>query len=289
MPKVTVLIPCKNEHAHIRECVESVRAIADEILVADSGSTDGTLKIVRSLANVRLIEHPWIGYAAFKNWAIPQARHEWVLIVDADERVTPELAAEIREVLATQPAHDAYHMRRRNFFLGREIHYSGWATTTITRLFRRDKCRYLPRLVHEDLDIPRQLVGRLEEKLLHYTACDWEQFVAKQVRYSMLAGDQRLESGARPNYLRMLFYAPWRFLLLYVFRGGILDGFAGLVLCMLMAFYAFLKDARVWAEYRDMSEEKAAASGLLPAGISLASSRKRHPVPTMNASTRDAA
>jgi hypothetical protein len=180
-------------------------------------------------------------------------------------------------------------MRRRNFFLGREIRYSGWATTTITRLFRRDKCRYLPRLVHEDLDIPRRLVGKLEERLLHYTAYDWEQFVAKQVRYSMLAGDQRLESGARPRYLRTLLYAPWRFLQLYILRGGILDGFAGLVLCMLMSFYAFLKDARVWAEYHGVSEEKAAASGRLPASDPVSGSRGQFGARTMSASTQDAA
>ena len=115
--KLTVLIPCKNEAQNIRQCVDSVRSIADEILVADGGSTDGTLEIAHSLDWCRTIRREWDGYAPFKNWAIPKARHPWVLIVDADERVTPELADEIRETLTDPPSHiDAYRIRHRCFF-----------------------------------------------------------------------------------------------------------------------------------------------------------------------------
>ena len=98
--KLTVLIPCKNERLNIRPCVESVRGIADEVLIADSGSSDGTLDIVRELGDCRIIEREYIDSGNFKNWAIPQAAHPWVLIIDADERVTPELAAEIKRILA---------------------------------------------------------------------------------------------------------------------------------------------------------------------------------------------
>src|SRR6478609_8552043 len=108
MPKLTVLIPCKNELAHIGACIESVRAVANEILVADSGSTDGTLDVVRGLDGCRLIQREFVNYADFKNWAIPQAKHEWVLIVDADERVPPDLAAEIRSLVTANPKQDAY-------------------------------------------------------------------------------------------------------------------------------------------------------------------------------------
>src|SRR5436190_3917036 len=108
MPKLTVLIPCKDEIQHIRACIESVRPIADEILVADSGSTDGTLDVVRSLGGCRVIEREYVNSADFKNWAIPHARHQWVLVVDADERVTPQLAGEIERLMATEPACDGY-------------------------------------------------------------------------------------------------------------------------------------------------------------------------------------
>src|SRR5436190_22887316 len=126
MPKLTVIIPCKDEIHHIRACIDSVRSIADEILVADSGSTDGSLEAVRAIGGCRIIEREYINSANFKNWAIPQAQHEWVLVVDADERVTPELAAEIQQLLANPPADkDAYWIGRINHYLGYHIKHSG--------------------------------------------------------------------------------------------------------------------------------------------------------------------
>ncbi len=155
--KLTVLIPCKNETHNIRACIESVRQVADEILVADSLSTDDTLEIVRRAGGCRIIEREFVDHADFKNWAIPQASHPWVLVVDADERVTEELAAEIRETLAREdPSLDAYRMRRDNFFLGYPIRHCGWNSATIVRLFRRDVCRYGRR------QGPRVLGGRPE-------------------------------------------------------------------------------------------------------------------------------
>src|SRR5262245_32408098 len=109
MAKLTVLIPCKDEIRHIRACIESARPIADELLVADSGSTDGTLEVARALG-CRVIEREYVNSADFKNWAIPQAQHEWVLVVDADERVTPQLANEIRSLFAFPPPCDGYSL-----------------------------------------------------------------------------------------------------------------------------------------------------------------------------------
>src|SRR5262245_14590403 len=108
MPKVTVIIPCKNERANIRPCIESARLIADEVLVADSGSTDGTLNIVRQMGGCRIIEREYVHYGDFNNWAIPQAHHEWVFVLDADERITSALAREVCEILREEPKHDGY-------------------------------------------------------------------------------------------------------------------------------------------------------------------------------------
>jgi glycosyltransferase involved in cell wall biosynthesis len=262
---LTVLIPCKNERLNIKDCIESVRGIADEILVADSGSTDGTLDIVRSLGGCRIIEREYVNSANFKNWAIPQAQHEWVLVVDADERVSPELASEIRSVMSA-PAHDAYRMRRDNFFLGHPIRYCDWNTPQLSRLFRRDLGRYQERRVHADVEIAGGNVGDLQGKLLHYTAWDLADFVAKQNRYSTWSAEDLHDRGKKHGLLLSLLRFPIRFFYLYVLRLGFLDGMAGLVVCSIMAHYAFLKSAKLWALHDTIGHPDGAPT----------KSRKRH-------------
>ena len=189
--KLTVLIPCKDERRNIRPCVESARAVADEILVADSGSTDGTQDIVRMLGGCRLIEREFVGYADFKNWAIPQASHPWVLIVDADERVTEALTQEIRRLLqCPRDEIDAYWILRRNFFMGHEIKHCGWNTDDVCRLIRRDTCRYAARLVHEEIDTEPVRTGRLRQRLVHYTVWSYDHYLEKRIRYTKLSAGE---------------------------------------------------------------------------------------------------
>jgi glycosyltransferase involved in cell wall biosynthesis len=247
MPKLTVLIPCKDESQHIRACIESVRLIADEILVADSGSRDGTLEIVRELGGCRLIEREYVNSADFKNWAIPQAAHEWVLVVDADERVTPALAGEIQRLLASEPACDGYSLRRDNFFLGHPIRHCGWNTSRLVRLFRRDESQYEVRRVHANVIVASGKIGELVQPLVHHTALDLDRFVAKQERYATWSSLDAYDAGKRASFVRLLTHAPLRFLQLFVLRGGWLDGRAGIVVCGLAAWYTFLKDAKLWA------------------------------------------
>jgi glycosyltransferase involved in cell wall biosynthesis len=246
MPKLTVLIPCKDELQHIRACIESVRPIADEILVADSGSSDGTLDIVRGVGDCRVIEREYVNSADFKNWAIPQATYHWVLVVDADERVTPELAGEIRRLLAQEPPCDGYSVRRENFFLGHRIAHCGWNTSRLVRLFRRDRSRYETRRVHANVVVASGKVGELVQPLIHHTALDLDRFVAKQERYATWSALDAYDAGKRASGLKLLTHAALRFLQLYVLRGGWLDGRAGIVVCGLAAWYTFLKDAKLW-------------------------------------------
>jgi glycosyltransferase involved in cell wall biosynthesis len=246
--KLTVLITCKNESLNIASCIESVRPIADEILVADSGSTDGTLAIVQRAGGCRIIQRDWNGYAAFKNWAIPQAKHPWVLIVDADERVTPELAAEIRQTLTNPPAHiDAYRIRHRTFFLGYEIKHCGRNTNSACRLIRRDVCRYRDVRVHEEIDIGRRRVKRLKHKFLHYEYRSYEHYFAKRLRYAKRGAEEKWAKGQRAGVARLLLRPFLRFFQLYFLRLGFLDGLPGIQLCMLMAFCnTFMKQAHLW-------------------------------------------
>jgi (heptosyl)LPS beta-1,4-glucosyltransferase len=246
-PKITVLIPCKDERHNIRACIESARLVADEILVADSLSTDDTLEIVRQLGGCRIIQREFVDHADFKNWAIPQASHPWVLVVDADERVTGALAVEIRETLAHEdPSLDAYRMRRDNFFLGYPIRHCGWNSPTIVRLFRRDVCRYGAARVHERMEVAPERVGTLRGKLIHYTCTSLDHWIAKQNRYSTVITEDKRAAGNWTCGLGILGIPLVRFIHLYIFRGGFLDGTPGLIVSMTSASYTFLKHAKLW-------------------------------------------
>lgn len=245
--KLTVLIPCKNERKNIRPCIESLRNVADEILVADSGSTDGTQDIVRSIGGCRLIEREFLNYASFKNWAIPQAAHRWVLVVDADERVTEQLTAEIKNVLTDPPDHlDGYWISFRAYFMGHPLRYAGWNTAAL-RLIRRDRCRYESRRVHEEIQVDPNRAGRLRSKLLHFSFWTYDEYFAKYVRYTRWGAEEMRDRGKRAGTYSLLVRPFARFLQLYVLRRGFLDGLPGLQICILMAFFnTFVKQARLW-------------------------------------------
>ncbi len=244
--QLTVIIPCKDERQNIRPCIEAVQSLADEVLIADSGSTDGTLDIVQSIGGCRVIEREYVHSGDFKNWAIPQAKHEWVLIVDADERVTPELTAEIQTLLATDPDADGYWIYRENYFMGHRIRFSGWNSDRCLRLFRRDVSRYVGDNDHAEVSVDTGRVERLRRRLQHFTYWDYDQYFRKFNRYTSWQAQVWHQSGRQPNYVRMLFTVPFRFLWLYFVRLGILDGMPGLQVCALTAFTSFMKRARLW-------------------------------------------
>jgi glycosyltransferase involved in cell wall biosynthesis len=245
--KLTVLIPCQNERRNIRGCIEAVRPIADEVLVADSGSTDGTLELVWQMGGCTVIQREYVNSADFKNWAIPQAAHPWVLIVDADERVPPQLAGEIDQILHNPPnGLDAFDCGFQDFFMGHRLRYAGWDTRSI-RLIRRDVCRYQKRRVHANIDIDRRRVGRLKTKILHYSVWNYEDFIQKYNRYTSWGAQELWDRGRRASFWSLLARPTLRFLHLYIVRRGFLDGLLGLQVCLLMSFFnTFLKQAKLW-------------------------------------------
>ena len=245
---LTVLSPCKNERHNIAACIRSARLLGGEILVADSGSTDGTLEIVSGLSDCRLIERAFVNYADFKNWAIPQAGEPWVFVLDADERVTEPLATEVRDVLAADPDQaDAFWVARRTFFLGHEARFGPWWRDGVFRLFRRDVCRYAPCRVHESLMVDPDRRGRLRNKLLHFSINSYDEYFAKHVNYTRWSAADHWDRGQRSSMWRMVARPAFRFLWLYFVRGGFLDGAVGLQLCMLQSFFVTLvKQGRLW-------------------------------------------
>jgi glycosyltransferase involved in cell wall biosynthesis len=298
--KLTVLIPCKNEQKNIGFAIESARPVADEILVADSLSTDGTLDLVRRLGGCRIIQREFVGYADFKNWAIPQAAWPWVLVLDADERISPELAEEIRQVLADPPEGiDAYDIPRRNFFLGREIRHCGWTPDTIRRLVRRDVCRYGPERVHESFQVDRRRVGRMRGKLSHYVYWNLDQWFERRLRYATLSAEDLWERGRRADFGGLFLRPMFRFFQLYLIRGGFLDGLAGLQVCMLTAFFnTFVRQARLWEMEHSMQQpefrfaDEAGDGATSPMTLPMrrdAAAEENQPVPVHAAEIRRAA
>jgi FkbM family methyltransferase len=242
--KLTVIIPCKDERENIAACIASARQVADEVLLADSGSTDGTLEIACELG-VRIIEREYGTSGDFKNWAIPQAAEEWVFILDADERITPALANEIRGELV-EPRHDGYWVYRRNHFMGHPIRFGPWKNDRCLRLFRRDLGRYIGVTDHAEVVLRSGSVGRLRDRLTHYTCDSYSQYLPKVSRYADVQARIWQAEGRRTRLADLLLRFPLRFVQGYVFRLGFLDGLAGLQVCMLVAYLSWLKQAYLW-------------------------------------------
>ena len=247
--KLTVIIPCKNERENIRACLASVHDIADEILVADSGSDDATPQIAQACCHCRVIKREYRTSGDFKNWAIPQASHEWVLLVDADERVTKKLAAEIKKVLNSPTKKDGYWIYRDNHFMGHKIHYGGYNHDRVLRLFRRDISRYEGPSDHGEVVVRGNQVGVLKSRMLHYSFWSYDQFFSKFHRYTTLQARQWHEEGRKTNLFQLFFRPVSRFLRDYFLLLGILDGRIGLQLSTMAAFYTFTKQARLWANH----------------------------------------
>jgi (heptosyl)LPS beta-1,4-glucosyltransferase len=264
---LTVIIPCKNERAHLAACIASVRDVASEIIVADSGSTDGSLEIARALC-CRVIERDYRTYGDFLNWAIPQATNPWVLVLDSDERITPPLTAEIHNVLR-EPQQDGYRIVRRNHFLGHAIRFGPWRHDACLRLFRGDLGRYDGPSDHGTVKVATGRVGTLAERMDHYTISSWEQWLHKVDRYSRVQAAEWYGAGRQPSYLRLLLTPPLRFLRDYFIKLGFMDGAIGLQLSWGAAFYSFLKQVRLWElhharPYGDASQAEATPNSTAP-------------------------
>lgn len=242
-PLLSVVLTTFNEEVNIAECIRSV-LWADEILLVDSFSTDRTLEIARQFP-VRILQREYFGSAAQKNWALDRVENDWVLIVDADERVPEALAREILQLLADGPREFGYAIRRENVFLGKVIRHSGWSTDRVVRLFRRDKGRYPNRRVHADLEIEGP-VPVLRHALLHFTFRSFDQYFPKFLNYAEWGAAQAFRDGRRAGLGSVVLRPAWRFLRTYVLQGGFLDGRHGLIVCALQSFGVFLKYARLW-------------------------------------------
>jgi hypothetical protein len=242
---LTVAIITLNAEREIDPCLQSV-AFADEILVIDSGSSDATMELARR-RGARVVSQPWLGYGRQKGFAVGQAKHEWILSLDADERVTEELAASIRQALEA-PGHAAYEFARRNRFMGRWLtHGEGYPDWSL-RLFDRRRAAWSEDDVHERV-IAHGPVARLAGDLQHESERGLAEYLAKQNRYTTLAAEQLHARGGRPSVTKMLLGPVARFVKFYFLRLGFLDGVPGLVHIAIGCFNSFAKQAKL-AELR---------------------------------------
>ena len=241
--KVTVTVITRDESANIAAALQSV-SWADEIVVVDSGSTDDTVAIARRYAS-RVEVRDWPGYGAQKNYAAQIASHDWILSLDADERVTPQLADEIRQLLAHPPSAPGYRIPRVTFYLGRWIRSTDWYPDYQLRLYDRRSGTWNARRVHESIDLAGA-AGRLRHELHHHAYRDISHHLATIDRYTTLAAEQWFAEGRRTSALELLVHPRLAFLRNYLLRGGITDGAAGLLVSKMNSYYVFLKFAKLW-------------------------------------------
>jgi glycosyltransferase involved in cell wall biosynthesis len=241
--KLSVTVITRDEAAHIGAALESV-SWADEIIVVDSQSTDATVAIARQRAT-RVEIREWPGYSAQKNYAASLASNDWILSLDADERVSPELATEIKELLQKGPTECGYRIPRVTWYLGRWIRSTDWYPDYQLRLYDRRTARWNGRRVHESVEVDRA-PGRLQHELQHYAYRDISHHLATIDKYTTLAAEQWQSEGRRTSWFGMLFHPRFAFLRNYLLRGGFRDGDAGLLISQLNSYYVFLKLAKLW-------------------------------------------
>ncbi|MCE5324537.1 glycosyltransferase family 2 protein [bacterium] len=239
---ISALVLTYNEEARIARCLESL-TFADELIVLDSHSTDKTLDIAKEYTS-NISKRKFTGFSDQKSAAIELAKEDWILIIDADEVVSKELASEIVAAAETDEF-GAYKMPRTTSFLGKCIRHCGWYPDYQLRLVRRDKACIPHRLVHETLDYNGP-VGTLEHPIIHYSYDTMADYCRKMVLYTRAAAQQKYNEGRRFHIVDLL-YRPWHsFIKMYVFRQGFLDGVHGLVLCGLTACSSLLRYAYLW-------------------------------------------
>lgn len=241
--KLSVAIIVQDEERRIRDCLESVRW-ADEILVLDSGSSDGTLAICREYTQQVHVNRDWQGFGVQKNRVLALCSGDWVLSLDADERVSPELAEEIQACM-TNDQYQVWEIPRLSSYCGRFMRHGGWWPDPVARLFRRGLARFSEDLIHERL-LFRGRAGRLRHPLIHLSFEDPAQVLDKLNRYSSIGALRLYQAGRRSSPLGALLRGCWAFVRTWLLRGGLLDGQQGLMLAISNAEGVYYKYLKLW-------------------------------------------
>ncbi len=242
-PVLSLFIITKNEAHHIAACLQSVQDLAQEIIVVDSNSTDGTVSICEQFG-ARVYQQAFENFTTQKNAALRHVTGQWALSLDADETLTPQLAQEIRRVISSGE-YDGYELPRVNDFLGKRMHHSGIKKEYILRLVRTQKARFEGGKVHEKLVVQGK-TARLNNVFVHHPYDDIETYFAKFNKYTTLAAQTMFENGKRVHIVRVLLTVPFEFARRYFLKAGFLDGMRGLIWASFSCFYVFVKYMKLW-------------------------------------------
>jgi len=239
--KISVIIITYNEEKNIQRCLESVKW-ADEIVVVDGFSDDRTEEICRRYTD-RVYQVEWNGFGKQKNICAEKSSHKWILNIDSDEAVSPELAKEIQNLLNNEPEFPLYKIPRKNYFGSRWVRYGGWYPDLIARLYDKTQIAFSENLVHESL-IPDNRYGLLKSPFDHYSYRDMTDYVTRQNRYSTLSAEQNSNIGKEATWIDIVLKPPLAFFKTYIIKQGFREGFLGFFLAISASYYTFLKYAK---------------------------------------------
>ena len=242
MTKITAIIPTLNEEIHIAEAIKSV-SFADEIIVIDSFSTDKTIEIAKKM-DVKIIKRTFDDFSSQKNVAISHASNPWIYILDADERVTPQVQKEILEAVQNPKNFVGFFVRRTFYFCGKKINYGGCQRDKVVRLFLKDSCKYQG-IVHETIFSDGEF-GFFKNKIEHYSYKNYDHYISKMNHYGALRGKEFFEKGRKVNLYHFLIKPPARFVIHYFIRLGFLDGFPGFVFAKAQAYGVYVRYIKLW-------------------------------------------
>jgi glycosyltransferase involved in cell wall biosynthesis len=253
MPTLSVILITRNEEANLEACLASLEGIAQQIVVVDTNSADRTLEIAQKYG--ALISQPpdWPGFGPQKNRALDLATSEWVLSLDADERLTPALKSEILTAIHHSAHVDCFAIPRLSWYCGRFIRYSGWSPDYVDRLFRRGSAHFSDDLVHERL-VPNGQVAKLKNPMLHYSFMNYSQVLQKLDRYSTASAEQAFAKGKSSSPVKAVLHGAWAFFRTYILRAGFLDGPQGFALAISNGQGTYYRYIKLWKLNQDASK-----------------------------------
>ncbi|MEO9572007.1 MAG: glycosyltransferase family 2 protein [Polaribacter sp.] len=243
MTKITAIIPTLNEEIHIADAIKSV-SFADEIIIIDSFSTDKTLEIAEK-QTVKIIKRKFDDFSSQKNFAIDQAKHPWIYILDADERVTPGVRKEILQSVKDPKDFVGFFVRRSFYFVGKKVNYSGFQRDKVIRLFLKESCSYTG-LVHETIKTKGKL-GFFKNKIDHFSYRNYDHYISKMNHYAAIRAKELHEQGKKVNLFHVLIKPPVRFFIHYIVRLGFLDGFTGFLVAKTQAYGVLTRYIKLWS------------------------------------------